>query len=75
MHHGIVTTPPLADSDALEKNREKFDVSSEVLSSRNLSTNSQTKGIRSKLRISLVFSTHFHSYQPGFAIIATNNLH
>jgi hypothetical protein len=44
-------------------------------SSRSLSTNSQTKGLRSKRRISLVFSTHFHSYQPGFAIIATNNLH
>jgi hypothetical protein len=44
-------------------------------SSRSLPTNSQTKGLRSKRRISLVFPTHFHSYQPSFAIIATNNLH
>ena len=43
-------------------------------SSRSLLTNSQTKGLRSKRRISLVFSTHFHSYQPSFVIIATNNL-
>ena len=38
-------------------------------SSRSLPTNSQTKGLRSKRRISLVFSTHFDSYQPSFAII------
>ena len=34
-------------------------------SSRSLLTNSQTKGLRSKRRIYLVFSTHFHSYQPS----------
>ena len=39
-------------------------------SSRSLPTNSQTKGLRSKRRISLVFPTHFHSHQPSFAIIA-----
>ena len=41
-------------------------------SSRSLPTNSQTKSLRSKRRISLVFSTHFHSYQPSFAIIDSN---
>ena len=41
-------------------------------SSRSLPTNSRTKGLRSKRRISLVFSTHFHSYQPSFAIIDSN---
>ena len=42
-------------------------------SSRSLPTNSQTKSLRSKRRISLVFSTHFHSYQPSFAIIDSIN--
>jgi hypothetical protein len=56
--------------------REKFFRRAVSSSSRSLPTNSQAKGLRSKRRISLVFSTHFHSYQPSFAIIATiNNLH
>jgi hypothetical protein len=44
-------------------------------SSRSLPTNSQTKGLRSKRRISLVFPTHFHFHQPSFAIIAIKNGH
>jgi hypothetical protein len=43
-------------------------------SSRSLPTNSQTKSLRSKRRISLVFSSHLvlHSYQPSFATIDSN---
>ena len=70
----------MADRDVLEKYRRnstfraKFFRREVSSSSRSLLTNSQTKGLGSKRRISLVFSTHFHSYQPSFAIIATNNL-
>jgi hypothetical protein len=55
--------------------RTKFFRQEVSTSSRSLPTNSQTKGLRSKRRISLIFSRQTHSYQPSFAIVATNNLH
>ena len=62
----------LKNTERNSRFRGKFFRREVISSSRSLPTNSQTKSLRSKRRISLVFSTHFHSYQPSFAIIDSN---